>query len=65
MPPSAPGSRKASWARRLPSLGGRRWLAFLARPPRPLHGLSDHLLHDIGLSRADAGAEVRRLGWPR
>lgn len=34
-----------------------------ARQRRALDGLSDHLLHDIGLSRADAYREAHKPFW--
>lgn len=35
----------------------------LTRSRRDLRRLDDHLLHDIGLSRADAEAEATRAPW--
>lgn len=58
-------SRKALWVGRLLSIGGRRWLAVLAGPRCPLHRLSDHLLRDVGLSRADVRRDTRGPIWPR
>ncbi|MGK9169958.1 DUF1127 domain-containing protein [Inquilinus limosus] len=53
MLPRAPGSREAPWAWLRPPLGRLRRLAFRPGRRSPLHQLSDHLLRDIGLSRAD------------
>ncbi|MGO1077567.1 DUF1127 domain-containing protein [Inquilinus sp. CA228] len=53
MPPRAPANREALGAVHPPSVGRSRWLSVLTDQRRPLHRLSDHLLRDIGLSRAD------------
>ncbi|WP_439815830.1 DUF1127 domain-containing protein [Zavarzinia sp. CC-PAN008] len=45
------------WARLL-----QTWI-IVARQRRHLAGLNDHLLKDLGLSRADVEAEVRRPFW--
>jgi len=34
-----------------------------ARQRRQLQGLSDHMLHDIGLGRADVEAETAKRFW--
>jgi uncharacterized protein YjiS (DUF1127 family) len=57
-------SRRPSWAetpRRLFAWLGRR--AMLSRSRKAMARLDDHLLRDIGLTRAEAEAQARRPPW--
>ena len=47
---------------RLAAEGGLTWLE-RARQRRQLRELSDHMLRDIGLTRADAWAESEKPFW--
>jgi uncharacterized protein YjiS (DUF1127 family) len=62
-------SLPASLPARLRAARQAGWLAFMRRALRAIEtrqhlaGLDDHMLRDIGLSHADACAEIRRAPW--
>jgi uncharacterized protein YjiS (DUF1127 family) len=47
----------------IPTLRGLHVMLSTARQRRHLARLDDHLLRDIGLSRAEAAAEAKRTMW--
>ncbi len=66
-PARTSAATKAGTAARpgVPALLARRLAAWveLHRQRRQLLSLSDHMLHDLGLSRADAEGEATRPFW--
>ena len=54
--------RRLGHGGRLAAEGGLTWLE-RARQRRQLRELSDHMLRDIGLTRADAWAESEKPFW--
>ncbi|MBL9033917.1 MAG: DUF1127 domain-containing protein [Rhodospirillaceae bacterium] len=59
--PGALARRLACWPRAARDLA-LRWLT-RQRQRRHLHAVSDHVLKDIGLSRADIEREARKGFW--